>query len=139
MHYIIFIFILAFSSFGQNSQPVKESATDLRSGIVMFSIEDVSDETIIWLERTAGLDYFLKIKIEDEEKIKKITTKEAVALDADFASRFLKCQYEYTASEKGCKVTLRLTLKGDTQEICKKEDKKTQEIFPFFKTLEKRF
>jgi hypothetical protein len=139
MHYIFFIFMLVSTSFAENSQPQKESTADLRNGMVMFSVEDIAEETTIWLERTQGLDYFLKIKIEDEEKIQKITTKEAKRLDSDFASRFLKCQYEYPTSEPDCKVTLRLSLKGDSQEICKKEDKKTQEIVPFFKDLEKRF
>ncbi len=139
MHYILFILTLISTSFAQNSQPQKESSADLRNGIVVFSVEDIARETTIWLERTQGLDYFLKIKIEDEEKIQKVTTKEAKSLDADFASRFLKCQYEHPVSEPGCRVTLRLTLKGDSQDICKKDDKKTQEIVPFFKDLEKRF
>ncbi len=139
MHYILFILMLVSTSFAENSQPLKESTADLRNGSVVFSVEDLAEETTIWLERTQGLDYFLKIKIEDEEKIQKVTTKEAKSLDADFASRFLKCQYEHPVSKPGCKVTLRLTLKGDSQEICKKDDKKAQEIVPFFKDLEKRF
>jgi hypothetical protein len=139
MHLTLFILLLISTTFAQNSQPQKESSADLRNGIVMFSVEDTSKETIIWLERTAGLDYFLKIKTEDDEKIQKVTTKEAKSLDTDFAYRFLKCQYEHPASEAGCKVTLRLTLKGDLLEICKKDDKKAQEIGPFFKDLEKRF
>lgn len=137
--FIILFLIFASAVLAQNSQPQKESSEDLRSGIVMFSLEDISDEKILWLERTQGLDYFLKIKIEDEEKIQKVTTKEAKVLDAQFASRFLKSLYEYPASESRCKVTLRLTMKGETQEICKKDDKKTQEMMPFFKDLEKRF
>lgn len=139
-HFFIVLFLIFASAvLAQNSQPQKESSEDLRNGIVMFSLEDISDEKILWLERTQGLDYFLKIKIEDEEKIQKVTTKEAKGLDAQFAARFLKSLYEYPASESGCKVTLRLTMKGETQEICKKDDKKTQEMMPFFKDLEKRF
>ena len=67
MHYILFIFILVSTSFAESSQPQKESTADLRNGMVMFSVEDIAEETTIWLERTQGLDYFLKIKIEDEE------------------------------------------------------------------------
>lgn len=137
--FIVLLLIIASTVLAQNSQPQKESSEDLRSGIVMFSLEDISNEKTIWLERTQGLDYFLKIKIEDEEKIQKVTTKDAKVLDAHFASRFLKTLYEFPASETGCKVTLRLTMKGETQEICNKDDKKTQEMTPFFKDLEKRF
>ncbi len=138
-----FIFLLAFicTAHAQHtSQPQKEDSSDLRVGIVMFSIEDVSDEKKIWLERTANLDYLLRMKIEDEdEKTQKITTKDAKKMEIDFASRFLKCQYELPPSEEDCKVTLRLTMKGEPQDICKKDDKKTQEITPFFGELEKRF
>jgi hypothetical protein len=61
MHYILFILTLISTSFAQNSQPQKESSADLRNGIVVFSVEDIAGETTIWLERTQGLDYFLKI------------------------------------------------------------------------------
>lgn len=123
-----------------SSQPEKESSADLRTGIMVFSIDHLGDEKKIWLERTANLDYFLHMQIEeDDEKIQKITTKDAKQMDMDFASRFLKCQYELPPSEEGCKVTLRLTMKGEALEVCRKDDKKTQAIEPFYKEIEKRF
>ena len=140
MRLAFFFLILSLSTFAQHaSQPVKESSADLRSGIVMFSIEDVSEEKVYWLERTPNLDYFLRMKEEDDEQIRKVDTRDARKLEMDFASRFLKCQYELPPSPEECKVTLRLSMKGEQQNICKKEDKKTQEIVPFYKELAKRF
>lgn len=140
MRFLLFFVLLSSGAFAQHSsQPQKESAEDLRSGNIMFSIEDVGEESTFWLERTASLDYFLRMKEEDDEKILKISAKEAKKLDMEFASKFLKCQYELPPSEEGCKVTLRLSMKGESQEICRKDDKKAQEIEPFYKALVKRF
>lgn len=140
MRFIVFI-LMVTSAFAQHSsQPQKESSTDLRSGLLMFSIEDVEEERVIWLERTPNLDYFLRMKEEDEdEKIQKITTKDAKKMDMEFASRFLKLQYELPPSPSGCKVTLRLNMKGEGQNICNKEDQKTREVEPVMKDLLKRF
>lgn len=105
----------------------------------MFSIEDTEEDSVYWLERTANLDYFLRMKEGDDEEIRKVDTRDAKKVDMDFASRFLKCQYELPPSPKDCKVTLRLSMKGETQDICKKDDKKAQEMMPFLKALMKRF
>jgi len=140
MRFAILLFLVSFTSFAQHaSQPVKESSADLRSGIIMFSIEDTEEDSVYWLERTANLDYFLRMKEGDDEKIRKVDTRDAKKVDMDFASRFLKCQYELPPSPKDCKVTLRLSMKGETQDICKKDDKKAQEMMPFLKALMKRF
>lgn len=141
MPFLFFILLFSFGSFAQHSsQPEKESVSDLRSGIEMFRIEDIEDEKEVWLERTSNLSYFLRIKTEDdEEKIQKITSKDARKLEMDFASRFLKCQLELPPSQEGCKVSLKLSMKGEGHDVCRKDDKKTQEIVPFLKELEKRF
>lgn len=140
MRFLLIFFLVSFAAFAQHSsQPQKESVEDLRAGNIMFSIEDVGEETTLWLERTASLDYFLRMKEDDEEKILKISAKEAKKIDMDFASKFLKCQYELPPSEEGCKVTLRLSMKGEGQDVCRKDDKKAQEIGPFLKDLVKRF
>ena len=139
MHLILLLALVVSTAFAQH-QPQKESSTDLRTGLIMFTVEDLDKDVLIWLERTGNLDYFLRVKDEDdEEKIQKIPTPEAKKLDMEFASKFLKIQYELPPSPEGCKVTLRLMMKGERQDICKKEDKKTQEIDPFMKDLEKRF
>lgn len=128
-------------SYAQYSeQPAKESVSDLRSSVVMFSIEDVKEDKLFWLERTANLDYFLRMKDEDnEETIRKVDSRDAKKLDLDFASRFLRSQYEIEAAAGECQITLRLMLKGDAQEICRKDDKKNQEFVPFLQLLSKRF
>lgn len=141
MRFLILMLFFANVAYSQHSdQPQKESSSDLRTGIVVFSIEDKEAETETWLERTAGLDYFLKSRDDDDkERIQKITTKDAKKLDMEFASKFLKCQYELPPSPEGCKVTLRLTMKGENLDVCGKDEKKAQEIVPFLKELHKRF
>lgn len=140
MRLLFLALIFSFSSFAQHSdQPVKESVEDLRSSMVMFSVEDVNDDKIYWLERTAGEDFFLRKKEGKDETLRKISSRDAKAMDMDFASRFLKIQYEIQPAVGKCEVTLRLTLKGDTQDLCKKDDKKAQEIKPFLDGVIKRF
>lgn len=139
---LAFAFIFVFSSlaFAQYSeQPEKESASDLRSQTVLFSVEIPKEKKIYLLERTPNGDFFLRLKHKDNETIRKIAGREANRIDRDFASRFLRCQYEIPAKDGECGVTLRLTMKGDGQEICEKDDKKTQEMAALIDELSKRF
>ena len=122
-----------------SEQPVKESTTDLRSQTVLFSIQLVPKKVTYILERTANQDYFLRLKEGDEDEIRKIASKEALRLDREFVSKFLRCQYEMETAEGNCDVTLRLSMKGEAQEICKKDDKKSQELSALIETLAKRF
>lgn len=135
---VLFAFItLAHAQ--HSEQPVAESNTDLRSQTILFSVEIPDDKKTYLLERTASQDYFLRLKEKKEETIKKVAGREAVRLDRDFASRFLKCQYEIPSKEGECEVTLRLTMKGETQDICEKDEKKSREITAFVEELAKRF
>ena len=141
MKLILFIFIFVQLSYAQHSeQPQKESTTDLRNQSVLFSIEDAASRRTFWLERTQSMDYFLRMKdATGEDTIKKIDSGSAKKLDMDFASRFLKCQYEIEEVKGECKVTLRLSMKGETQDLCGKDDKKTQEMTSFLTSLSKQF
>ena len=131
---------LMSSAFAQYSeQPLKESSSDLRSQTVLFSIEIADAKKTYLLERTSGQDYFLRFKNKKEETIKKIAGREATALDREFASKFLKAQYEIPTKEGSCEVTLRLNMKGEGQDVCEKDDKKSQEFGPFIEHLSKRF
>lgn len=138
---ILLILLMSLSVLAQHSeQPEKESNTDLRSALVLFSVEDLKEEKTIVLERTPHLDHFLRIKSDDsEELIRKVDRKDAKKLEMDFASRFLKTQYELDTLPGDCKIVYRLVLKGEGQDICKKDDKKGQEIKPFIQALNKRF
>ena len=141
MKLLFFIILSLSSAFAQHSeQPTKESTSDLRNQSILFSIEDVPNKKTFWLERTQSMDYFLRTKESgSDEEIKKIDSGSAKKLDMDFASRFLKCQYEIEEVKGDCKVTLRLSMKGETQDLCGKDDKKTQEMTPFLKNLSKQF
>jgi len=141
MYSLILTLFISYSALAQHSeQPQKESVSDLRSADVLFSVEEVGKEKTYWLERTSNLDHFLRIKDEGkEEVIKKVDGRVAKKIDMDFASRFLRCQYEYPDSPGECKVTLRLMLKGEKQEICLKDEKKSREIQGFIEDLNKRY
>jgi hypothetical protein len=136
----LLFFFFIFSSFAQSPlQPTKSEIVHSGKSLIMFRIDDIKTGRVIWLERSSNLDYFLKLKTSQTEKIQKIASREAKKLDLEFASRFLKCQYEIPPFENDCEVTLRLNLKGEGQEICDKDERKTQEITPYFKNLEKHF
>lgn len=137
-----FLVLLMFisSAFAQHSeQPVKEDSTDLRDQSVLFSIEDVSAGKSWFLERSPSFTNVLRKIEKGDESVRKIDGRVAQKLDRDFAARFIKCQYEITSPEGECKVTLRLTMKGEAQDICAKDDKKSQEIQTFLTELAQRF
>ncbi len=137
---VALLFAVSSACAQHSSQPAKESAADLRVGVEVFRIEEPASSTTVWLERTAGLDYFLVRKTgEDDEKILKVSSVEARRLEQEFAAKFLRCQYELPTSAGDCRPALRLFLKGDPQEICGKDEGKTQELAPFIKSLTQRF
>lgn len=137
--FAVFFTFLTFAHAQYSEQPAKESNADLRSQTAMFSIEIPGDKKTYTLERTASSDYLLRLKAKKDESIKKVAGREALRMDRDFAARFLRCQYEIPAKEGECEVTLRLTMKGETQDICEKDDKKTQEMESFITELATRF
>ena len=140
MKLVLFCLIISTHIFGQSSnQPTKESSLDIRTNLVLFSMADLSLEKVIWLERTANLEYSLRMKQKDEVKILKISSREATRIDREFASKFLKCQYELPLAPKDCEATLRLKMKSEYQEICNKEDQKTREINSLFQKLNRLF
>ena len=131
--------LTSFAAAQYSEQPLKESTSDLRSQTVLFSIEIPDDKKIYLLERTASEDYFLRLKSKGSESIKKVAGREATRLDREFASKFLRSQYEIAAKEGECEVTIRLVMKGEGQDICEKDDKKSQEFKPFVDGLSKLF
>jgi hypothetical protein len=138
--FVILVLLASAFSWAQHSdQPQKESAHDLRTQSILFSVEQVDSKKTFWLERSVNEDYFIRMKNVGEESIQKIDSRQAKKIDMDFASRFLKCQYELPAVEGECKVTLRLSMKGETQDICQKDEKKSQEIMVVVQDLVKRF
>ena len=135
----LFLSLFPLAQAQYSEQPLKESTTDLRSQILLFSVEELDSDRTYILERTAGQDYFLRLKAKGEESVKKISGREALRLDRDFSSRFLHCQYEIPVPEGKCEVTLRLMMKGERLDICKKDDKRSQEVTPIVDELTKRF
>jgi hypothetical protein len=122
-----------------SEQPSKESTSDLRSQTVLFSIEIPTDKKTYLLERTASEDYFLRLKSKGGDTIKKVASREATRLDREFASKFLRSQYEIASKDGACDVSIRLVMKGEGQDICAKDDEKSQEFKPFLDGLSKRF
>jgi len=127
----IFLFLVSFSGsiLAQHSeQPEKESHTDLRNQSILFALDIVEDKTSYFLERTIGRDYFLRRKTSKKDELKKLASHYAQQLDRQFSSSFLKVQYEIPEVDGKCDIVLRLILRGESQSICKKDDKKTQEM-----------
>ena len=130
-------------SFAQHSeQPQKENNMDVRNSIVLFSIEDKDDEKTFSLERSVEFDHYLKIFDEDDKEIKsikKLDSKMANKLEVDFASHFLKIQYEMALVDGKCELVFKLNLKSDKIDICEKDEKKVETITPFLKSLKQQF
>lgn len=139
---LLLLIIMAFTSvsFGQYSeQPSKESSSDLRSQLVLFSVEIPKEKKTYLLERSANQSYFLRMIEGDKVTMRKIASGEATKLDREYASRFLKCMYEIPSEAGDCQVTLRLQMKGDGQEICEKDDKRYQEFSGLLSKISKFF
>lgn len=139
---VFFLLLISFASYAMAqspSQPEKESVDDLRTGLIMFSIDNENEGSRVWLERTSSDDYFLRMKEGKQEKILKLSSKEAKQIDMEFASKFLKSMYELPATPEKCKKAFHLVMKGEGQNICKEEELKTQEFKPFDLALRKRF
>jgi hypothetical protein len=118
---------LAFTT----DQPVAEPASDLRGRFVMFSVEFFEGERTFALEKTVNGEYFLKQKNNKGMQLVKIAGREAVKLDRTFSTHFLSCQFEIPEVSGDCKVTLRLNLRGESQDICLKDEQKTRKIMSF--------
>jgi hypothetical protein len=142
---MLFIFLVLFSSapslWGQHSeQPAKESSTDLRNQTILFSIELVSAGKTYLLERSLNMDYSLRLKTKgNQDAVLKISGKEGQRLDREFAARFLRVQYEIAQEPGKCHLTHRLALKDERQEICAKDEKKSQEFALLLAELGGRF
>lgn len=140
MHFFIILVLAIGPSFAQHSeQPVKESTTDLRNQNILFSLEEVGSGRKWQLERTSSESHYLRQSEKGEEVVRKVDSKDASRMDRDFVSRFLKVQYEIPEVQGSCQLTLRLMMKGEKQELCQKDEKKTQEMMILVNDLSKRF
>jgi hypothetical protein len=139
--FLVFAFFLNFSFAQYPGQPEKESSTDLRSRVQLFRLEILKDETYYQLERSSNEEYFLIGQVKSIKTLKKVARSEAIKLDHLFSTQFLKSEFEILSKEGHCDVTLRLTMKGQAQEICKKDDEKAQvfsQIISDLKTLSEK-
>lgn len=140
MRILLLTLIMSLPVLAQHSeQPQKENTDDLRTSTVLFSIEDVKEKRLYWLERTPALDHFLRMKKGTKEVLMKADSRDAKKLDMNFAAGFLRCQYELPSVEGKCDVLYKLNMKGEEQEICAKDEKKSQEMRPILQELSKRF
>jgi hypothetical protein len=140
MAIVVLTLLFTWLGYGQHSeQPEKESASDLRNQNVLFSVSDLGSKKTYQLERSPNYEYLLRSVSKGEDDVRKISSKDALSLDRQFSSKFLRCQYEIPTAEGPCVATLRLTMKGEDLEICSKDDKKSQEMAPFVQDLSKRF
>lgn len=137
----LLVLLMLSSLYAQSpEQPAKEESHDLRNNqLTIFRIEEVKTGKIYQLERNVLLDHYLKLTNGNDEELRKVDTRDAKKLDMDFAGRFIRIQYEIPSVDGACKVTHRLAMKGDEQEVCEKDEKKSQEVASFLQELAKRF
>ena len=139
--FLVIAFLLNLSFAQYPGQPEKESSADLRSRVQLFRLEILKDETFYQLERSSNEEYFLIGQVKSIKYLKKVARSEAIRLDQLFSTQFLKSEFEILSKEGDCDVTLRLTMKGQAQEICKKDDEKNQvftQIISDLKTLSEK-
>jgi hypothetical protein len=139
--FLIISIILNFSYAQYPGQPEKESSSDLRSRFQLFRIEIVQDQISYQLERSSNEEYFLTAQGKNQKGLTKIARSHAMKLDQLFSSDFLKAEFEILTKEGPCEVTLRLTMKGQEQLICKKDDEKARtfsQIISDLKTLSEK-
>jgi hypothetical protein len=137
---ILIFILLSLTVFAQSpEQPAKENTLDLRNYLLIFRIEDVKSGKIYQLDRTSISEHYLRLINGKDEELRKVDSKEAKKLDQDFAAKFIRIQYEIASPEGKCDVTLRLHMKGEDQDICEKDEKKSQEVASFVSDLAKRF
>jgi len=112
-------------------QPIAEPNQDLRAQHSVLSVEQVESERVFSLDKTVNGEYFLRQKLKNQDSLIKLAGREASRIDNIFSKHFLACQFEIPHVDGDCKVTLRLKLRGDIQEICLKDEQKTQKINSF--------
>lgn len=136
MHWFFSLVLFSSMVWGQHSeQPSAEETSDLRKQTIIFSLE--KSNSVVWLERTANLDYFLRSKEGDALRMQKVDSRSAKKLEMDFASKFIKYQFEMAPGQ--CDIVLKISLQGEVQDVCKKDDEKTREFSGLFSELLKKF
>jgi hypothetical protein len=136
----LLIFLITFSVYAQHAeQPQKELDHKARLDTIVFSLKEIGKNKTFWLERSSDGENLLRFKLDNREEVQKIDTKNAKQLELDFASSFLTCLYEVESLPGDCQRNFQLELKGEIQELCQKDERKSQVIRLFIERLEKRF
>lgn len=141
MKYLFFLMIMTQAVMAQHhaEQPLPEDTEDARANFIVFEISDKDKNKTFTLERSPYFDHFLRYKDRKNEKLQKADSKLAKNLDGEFSALYLKAMYEMASKKGQCREAFRLSLRGEAQQICQKEDQKTQMIKSFIQLLEKQF
>lgn len=136
----LFVLLFTMTAWAQHAeQPLPEDTEDARANYVVFELKDIKNNKTFSLERSPYYDHFLRLKKKKGEMLQKADSRLAKTLDGQFTSTYLKTMYEIPEKEGKCQTSFELVLKGEKQQICQKDDKKTQMIKSFIELLEKHF
>lgn len=139
MKYLLFL-VMSTSVFAQYAeQPLPEDTEDARASVVVFEVKDLKNKRSFSLVRTPFYDHFIRYKNKKNERLQKADSKLSKQLDGEFSSVYFKTLYEIPSKKGFCQEVYRLSLRGEEQLLCRKDDQKTQMIKSFIELLEKQF
>lgn len=135
----LFFLTVSISIFAQEAT----KNNDLRKQYVLFHIKDMSEKnTIEYKMNSSNGSQFNFVLIEKDKVIKKkkMSFKEAQALDEKFVDKFITFKYLMKSEDlKKCNNSFYLNLRGEELTICKDEKKKNQEMHTFLQKLKTVF
>jgi hypothetical protein len=121
----IILLIFQFLALAE-APPQKENNLDLREDKTLFSLHDAKNNSLRNL-KIGGSEY--KLTIGSEERKTEQTF--AVEIDKEFASLFLRLQYEVDSPLKVCDKNYQLVLRNEILKICEKDEQRTRLIAEF--------
>jgi hypothetical protein len=141
MKYLIFIVSIYFTFNIYADSKLKTSNSDLRSHQLILSVQ-AQDGNSHSLFKTTGEEYFVDHLQDKKSNRLKISNTEAEDYDAFFVSKFIQLKYampDFTG--KNCSNFYTLSMRGETQNICKEESDKLkvmEELLSKFIVLTKK-
>lgn len=120
----LFIITLFFSTNLYAYKHLKTSNYDLRSEVLILSI-DSTDGSFHRLYQSVGDEFFLDKKAKDKSERIRVSNITAAEYDKYFVSQFIHLKYSLPNFKgKNCSKSFTLSMRGETQDICKDEKEK---------------
>lgn len=132
-----FIFLLLPFLFSMQ-EVKKESNSDLRNNVRIFSLEQLSDNKMkIYLQSNNATEYGLVFEKSDERSVLRLSSGAMKEVDKVFVDGFFQLNYILARStDNKCKKLYRLELRGEELFICKDEEKRLEYLSGLVQRLE---